>query len=42
MYNRLKRLYDAGRISEKALAKAVELGYITQEEMDEITGENNG
>lgn len=36
MFNRLKKLYDAGKITEDGLQKAVEKGWITQEEYDEI------
>ena len=40
MYNRLKRLYDAKRITQEELRKAVTLGWITTEEYMEITGGN--
>lgn len=36
MYNRLKRLYLAGQLSDAGLANAVKRGWITQEQMDEI------
>lgn len=39
MYDRLKRLYDAGRINKKGLQKAVRNGWITEDEYQEITGE---
>lgn len=43
MYNRLKRLYDEGRITQEKLRKAVELGWITAEEyMEIIGGADNG
>lgn len=40
MYDRLKRLYDAGRINKKGLQKAVRNGWITEDEYQEITGED--
>lgn len=40
MYNRLKRLYDAGRITQAQLRKAVDNGWITAEEYMEIVGGN--
>ena len=36
MYNRLKRLYDTGRITQAQLRKAVENGWITAEEYETI------
>ena len=36
MYNRLKRLYDTGRITQAQLRKAVENGWITTEEYETI------
>ena len=39
MYNRLKRLYDEGRITQEKLRKAVDLGWITAEEYMEIITE---
>lgn len=42
MYNRLKRLYDEGRITQEKLRKAVELGWITAEEYMEIVGGKDG
>jgi uncharacterized XkdX family phage protein len=39
MFERLKRLYDAGRLSKAGLAKAVQRDWITAEEYEEITGE---
>ncbi len=38
MYNRLKRLYDEGRITQAQLRKAVDNGWITAEEYMEIVG----
>ena len=38
MFNRLKRLYDTGRITQAQLRKAVENGWITTEEYVEIVG----
>lgn len=40
MYARLKRLYKAGKLDELGLQNAVALGWITQEQMDEIIAEN--
>lgn len=42
MYNRLKRLYDEGRITQEKLRKAVDLGWITAEEYMEIVGGKDG
>ena len=44
MYNRLKRLYDTGRITQTQLRKAVENGWISEEEYETIIngGELNG
>lgn len=39
MYARLKRLYKAGRLDKAGLQKAVEKGWISEEEYQEITGE---
>lgn len=36
MYERLKRLYQEGRASEAMLKNAVKIGWITDEEMQEI------
>ena len=36
MFERLKRLYRAGKINEAGLRYWVEQGAITQEQMDEI------
>ena len=38
MYNRLKRLYDEGKITEAGLREAVTYGWITEEEYAEIIG----
>lgn len=38
MYNRLKRLYDAGRLTQAQLRKAVDNGWITEDEYKEIIG----
>jgi len=35
-YERLKRLYNAGRITQEGLQNAVSKGIITQAQMDEI------
>lgn len=36
MYKRLKRLYHAGRLTDEALQNAVERGWITLEQKQEI------
>lgn len=36
MYERLKRLYDEGRITEASLKNAVKKKWITEKEMEEI------
>ncbi len=38
MFDRLKRLYDAGRLSDDGLAAAVTRGWITEDQQQEITG----
>jgi len=38
MFDRLKALYDAGRLSEAQLGAAVIRGWISQEQSDQITG----
>ncbi len=38
MYNRLKRLYEAGRLTQEQIRNAVDLGWITTEEYMEIIG----
>ncbi len=40
MFERLKRLYDTGRIDIEELDNAVDIGWITEEERDMIIGEN--
>ena len=40
MFERLKRLYEQGKIGKDALKKAVEYGWITEEQMNEIIGGN--
>lgn len=40
MFERLKRLYNEGKIDAEALEKAVEKGWITEEQKNEIIGEN--
>lgn len=37
MYNRLMRLYNAGKLDDIGIQRAVTIGWITQEEADEIT-----
>lgn len=39
MYDRLKKLYEQGRIDKDGLWNAVEKGWITVEEYHEIVGE---
>lgn len=39
MYERLKRLYDEGRIMEAGLKNAVKKKWITEKEMEEIIKE---
>lgn len=45
MYETIKRLYLAGRLSDAGLANAMEKGWITQEQADALTApaeeENN-
>lgn len=38
MYERLKRLYDEGRITQTQLRNAIDKGWITAEEYAEIVG----
>ena len=38
MFERLKRLYNEGKITKEQLAKAVDKGWITAEEFIEIAG----
>lgn len=40
MFERLKRLYDMGKIDEDELTNAVEMGWITEEEKEIIMGAN--
>lgn len=42
LYNRLKRLYEKGRIDSNGLQVAVNKGWITPEEKDEIENGNSG
>ena len=42
MFERLKRLYEDGKINEAGLQNAVRKGWITQAEMNEILGEAEG
>jgi len=37
MFEYLKRLYDADRLDEQGLQKALDRGWITQEEFNNIT-----
>lgn len=39
MFERLKRLYEQGKIDKAGLKKAIEYGWITEEQMKEIIGE---
>ena len=36
MFERLKRLYSEGKIGESSITNAVDLGWISQEQADEI------
>ena len=38
MFDKLKNMYDAGRIDEKYLIQATKLGWITEEEKNVIMG----
>ena len=38
MFDKLKNMYDAGRIDEKYLIQAIKLGWITEEEKNTIMG----
>lgn len=38
MYERLKRLYNEGRITQNQLRNAIDKGWITAEEYAEIVG----
>ena len=38
MYERLKRLYEDGRITQEQLKNAVDRGWITEEQYEEIIG----
>lgn len=40
MFERLNRLYKAGRLTEEALTTAVARGWITEDQRKQITGEN--
>lgn len=42
MYERLKRLYEEGRLDKSGIQNAVAKGLITQEEADEITAPRSG
>ena len=42
MFERLKRLYEDGKINEAGLQNAVRKGWITQAEMNGILGEAEG
>ena len=39
MFNRIKRLYDEGKLDKQGVKNAVEKGWITPEQYEEITGE---
>lgn len=41
MYERLKKLYKEGRLTEAALKNAVKKGWITENEMKEIMAAKN-
>lgn len=38
MFNKLKKMYDEGRIDERYLTQAIKLGWITEEEKNIIMG----
>lgn len=40
MFDRLKRLYEAGKITNTGLQNAVEKGWISAEQYKEITSED--
>ena len=40
MFNRLKRLYEAGQLTIEGLMNAVNKGWITEDQYKEITGED--
>lgn len=40
MYERLKRLYNEGRLTKAQLKNAITKGWITEEQYEEITGES--
>ena len=42
MYERLKRLYNEGRLTKEGLENAVARGWITEEQMLEIIGRADG
>ena len=42
MFDKLKSMYDAGRIDEKYLIQAIKLGWITEEEKNVIIGIASG
>ena len=39
MFERLRRLYHEGKIHEEELQNAVEMGWITEEQMEQIIHE---
>lgn len=41
MFERLRRLYREGRINEAGIWNAVEKGWITKEQAEQILSENN-
>ncbi|WP_082989695.1 XkdX family protein [Christensenella intestinihominis] len=41
MFETLKRLYQGGRLDKAGLQGAVDMGWITGEQMNEIMGEND-
>ncbi len=42
MYDRLRQLYQQGRLTDAGLATAVSRGWITQEQADAIKAEKTG
>ena len=41
MFERLKRLYNAGQLDETSIENAVKKGWITEEQAHEITNSKN-
>lgn len=41
MFERIKRLFESGRLTERGVANAVERGLITAQQAEEILGGDN-